>query len=442
MAATIATATLTARRSELVITSRLNDVMETLRQGGIPHTLEVLHKLSRLTGADFLMGDAAGRLVVSTRSDLAVLPEWLQGIAPCERIASLEQLPAVSIGGTRYFAARLDAPGGDFGRSFFVLYPETAIRQGRRDAATPPLVLGTAALVVMVVVTGWIARRLSDRIGRLRTHVAGIAAGAFEGESVATDRTGDEVDDLARSIDQMRLDLRSMRRGIEQTERARLLAQIAAGFAHQFRNALSGARMSIQLYMRRHAEAAGDESIQMALRQLELTEEQVKGLLSVGRMEQSAVATCDLNLLLDEVELYVEPSCRHARVRLSRGPRLAEEPRLFRGDRSYLRGAILNLTLNAIEAAGSGGWVRLEARDVGNEVEVDVIDSGPGPPRELADRLFEPFVSSKPEGAGLGLALASRVAAGHGGRLSFARESGATRFRLCLPRSGRAGGIS
>ena len=136
----------------------------------------------------------------------------------------------------------------------------------------------------------------------------------------------------------------------------------------------------------------------------------------------------------------VDPACQHARVTLSHR---AGEGRLeVFGDPSGVRAALLNLTLNAIEAAGPGGTVRLEATALGEEVAVEVGDSGAGPPPELGDSLCEAFVTSKPEGVGLGLALAHRVAADHGGRLAWTRQDGETRFRLTLPRRRRdaAGG--
>ena len=96
---------------------------------------------------------------------------------------------------------------------------------------------------------------------------------------------------------------------------------------------------------------------------------------------------------------------------------------------------MLNLTLNAIEAAGQGGTVSLEAFARDREVFIEVVDTGPGPPAELAGELFEPFVTSKKEGVGLGLALARQVAVDHGGQLSWTRAAGLTRFVLMLPRA-------
>jgi signal transduction histidine kinase len=139
--------------------------------------------------------------------------------------------------------------------------------------------------------------------------------------------------------------------------------------------------------------------------------------------------------LLADVAGLVDPACQHARVAFSQMCEHEGGPLDIKADRSSLRAAVLNLTMNAIEAAGQGGTVSLEAFARDREVSIAVVDSGPGPPSELADELFEPFVTSKKEGVGLGLALAHQVAVDHGGQLSWTRAAGATRFLLTLPRA-------
>jgi signal transduction histidine kinase len=137
--------------------------------------------------------------------------------------------------------------------------------------------------------------------------------------------------------------------------------------------------------------------------------------------------------LLDDVVLLVHPSCQHAKVTLHH--QQAKDPLELLTDASGVRAAVLNLTLNAIDAAGHGGKVSLEALSRVDEVSIEVADTGPGPPAELAEALCEAFVTGKPEGVGLGLALAKQVADEHGGRLSWTRAEGETRFSLALPKA-------
>jgi signal transduction histidine kinase len=108
-------------------------------------------------------------------------------------------------------------------------------------------------------------------------------------------------------------------------------------------------------------------------------------------------------------------------------------------DAEGVRSALLNLVLNAIQAAGPGGDVLVVPAVDDGRLHFDVYDSGPGPPADLGNGLFEPFVTTKPEGVGLGLALVRRIADRNGGHIDWTREDGPTRFRLSLPlANGRA----
>jgi signal transduction histidine kinase len=429
-AITAATAMLAARRSEHQVIDRLNGVVETLGHANFPYTASVLARMRGLSGAEFVAYAADGRIAESSFSGLKNTLPPLPPIPQTARLDSLGQAPTVRLDGVRYFAVPLQPSSGTHGSPLLVLYPETSWRQARREAATPPLLLGGGSLLLMVAVTGWIAHRISRRLGVVNRRVARIAGGDFEG--LAPDREGDEIADLVRSINSMCLQLRDMSRTIQQSERTRLLAQLAAGLAHQMRNSLTGARMSVQLHTRRCPGAANDRSLEVALRQVAMTEEQVKGLLSLGRVEDRPPVECDLGRLLRDIALLLGPACEHAKVTLD--VRGAGPPLGVVAEESGLRAAALNLALNAVEAAGHGGMVRLEISSDGDAVAIEVSDTGTGPPPGLTESLFEPFTTSKPEGVGLGLALAQQVAARHGGRLSWDRADHETRFRLSFPR--------
>ncbi len=430
-AITLGTATLAANRSEREIIARLNGVIDTLGHANFPYTASVLAKMRGLSGAHFAVFTEDGRVTDSTLPALKTLPPALRTLQPTDRPESLGESPTFRLDGTLYFAVPLRASVGSPDSSLLVLYPETSWRQARWEAATPPLAVGLATLALMTAVTTWIAQRISLRIRELEQQVARIAAGDFERFDPGA--RGDEVQDLANSINRMCDQLKQMRQTIRQSERTRLLAQLAAGLAHQLRNSLTGARMSIQLHAKRFPPRDGDETLNVALRELTITEEQVKGLLSLGRLERQPHTECELGRLLEEITLLVSPSCEHAQVDLRRRP--GEGPLHVMADAPGLRAAVLNLMMNAIEAAGPGGGVRLGVSTDRMEAVIEVSDTGPGPPPDVAETLHEAFVTSKLEGVGLGLAIAHQVAAEHGGRLSWSREDGETRFRLALPRA-------
>ena len=427
----VTTATLAARRSERQIVDRLNGVIDALGHASFPYTESVLTKVRGLSGAHFVAYSEDGRVTSSSLPNIEGLPSELRSLPTVGHFDSLVELPTAMLEGARYVGVSLRSPGGLTGSSLFVLYPENSWRQARWEAAMPSLTLGAGSLGVMIGVTSWIAHRIGARLRHLERQVARIVDGEFQELPLGPRR--DEVADLSRSINHLSVQLEDLRRKIVETERSRILAQFAAGLAHQLRNALTGARLSVQLHMKRYPASREDQTLSVALRQLAMTEEQVKGLLSLGRVERCPRTLCDVRQLVEEVSLLVSPACQHTGVVLKQTE--GGSPLDISADPSDIRAAVLNLTLNAIEAAGPGGTVRVATMLEEEEAVIEVRDNGAGPPSELAESLYDPFVSSKAEGVGLGLALAYRVASDHGGRLSWERKDGETRFRLILPMS-------
>jgi signal transduction histidine kinase len=265
----ITTATLAARRSERQIIDRLNGVIDTLGHANFPYTASVLAKMRGLSGAHFIAYADDDRVTETTFSSTIDLPSPLRSIPTATKLDSLGESPTAVLAGTRYFSMFVRTPGSPHGLSLLVLYPETSWRQARTEAAMPSLLLGVGSLGIMVVITGWIAHRISRRIRRVERQVALIAKGDFH--ELQLDRAQDEVHDLSQSINRMCLRLRDMQQTIRQSERAGLLAQFAAGLAHQLRNSITGARMSVQLHAKRYPAPDGEQSLSIALRQLAMT---------------------------------------------------------------------------------------------------------------------------------------------------------------------------
>ena len=426
---TAAAAMLAARRSEAQTLTQLRGIVATLAHTNVPYTSGVLEKMRGLSGAHFVACDARGAVVASTLPAGTTLPAGFDAGLRSGELETLAAQPRLVLGQDPYLLARMEPRTDNAVRALVVLYPEASWSRARWDAALPPLAVGAGAVLLTAIVSGWLAQQFGGRIRLLQERVASIAAGDFR--EIPLGRRQDEIHDLVESVNVMSDQLRRMQETIRQSERTRLLSQLAGGLAHQLRNAVTGARMALQLHQRRCPESASDQSLSVALRQLALVETQVRGLLSLGKGERRAPVSCELGQFVEDVAALVEPICEHAQVRLQ--VEIDSEGCTIEADPEALRAAVLNLVTNAIEAAGPGGGVCVRTMKLDDAVAIEVEDTGAGPPPEAAENLFEPFVTTKPEGVGLGLSLARQAAADHAGSLAWRRERERTVFRLTLP---------
>ncbi|HEY1375961.1 MAG TPA: HAMP domain-containing sensor histidine kinase [Gemmataceae bacterium] len=223
---------------------------------------------------------------------------------------------------------------------------------------------------------------------------------------------------------------RLLREAVQKSERMRLLGQVSGGLAHQLRNAVAGAKLAVQLHARSCRD--GDaESLDVARRQLARIEADLARFLDLGR-DDVPRRPCHVVELVEEAVALLRPQCRHADVQLCWEPP-AGEP-VVAGDPGRLGHVVINLLTNAVDAAGPGGHVEVTVEQSENGgCQVEVWDSGPGPNAAVAGRLFEPFVTGKADGVGLGLFVARQAVAAHGGRLGWRRDRGRTCFRVELP---------
>ncbi len=319
-AITIASMVLAARRTERQIVGRIGGVVRVLGSTNFPLTDGVLAWMHGLSGAHFIAYRPAGQPAAASDPKLAASapPVETIPIQSQEQIETLTNSPTLMIRGQNHFAALIRPRALTSRTVLLVLYPESSWRDARWESAQAPLILGAGALALMAALTTWIAHRISGRIHRLENQVARIAEGDFQELVLDPESPHDEVNDLSRSINRMSAQLRQMSQTIRQSERTQMLAQLAAGMAHQLRNALTGARLSIQLHLKRCGDARTDTSMTVALRQLSLMEEQVRGLLTLSRLEERPLATCDLVRLLHDVTSLLEPTSEHARSCLPR----------------------------------------------------------------------------------------------------------------------------
>lgn len=421
---------LAARRSLTATEAAQDRLLAALESARVPLAPPVLETLERMTGSEFIVWDQAAAgpgLTTLSAGELATVD--LTGLAH-------DQAGHVAIAGRRHRVATARSSGVR-PETVFMLTPVKSLAETTLEAIWPVLAVAAATLAVLVPLGLRATGRLAGRIGAVERHVERIGRGEFGSvltESGAAVAVPDEIGSLVAGINRLSVTLAALRDSLVAGERQRLLGQLAAGFAHELRNAITGARLAIDLHRRRcHAGAAAagtDESLGVAVRQLDIVEEEVRGLLALGRPPETAATPIDVATLVREVGDLTGPRCEHAGVRLEC---VCPDGTAVTGRREALRAAVVNLVLNAVDAAGRGGSVRLAAEPHGGRLALVVEDNGPGPPPTLAATLHEPFVTGKPEGVGLGLAVARAVAEQHAGTLEWRRENGRTRFSLLLP---------
>ncbi len=424
----VTASTAAARRSDAGQIERLHNVLATVGDANFPLTENVLQKMRGLSGAHFIAVPDS-EVPVSTMAGIDSVR--LAELEPVD-IGALERLSdfrMVTVGDQDYFAGAVRTHSDSGPAVLYILSPAASWREARWSAAWPPLVIGAVTVVLTALLSGWLAHRIAERVGRVRALFVDLAAG--EHPHVNPQPPVDELHDLMLAANELSDRLAALQQDIRNTERARLLGQVAGGLAHHIRNAATGARLALQLHRRRCPATNGDESLDVALRQLELTEQHLHGLLSLSPVRRSG-RPGRLSDVASDVCRILEPICRHSRVTLSH-PDQFELAECDLNDADEMRAALLNLGWNAVEAAGVGGQVRIDMRREGEAVLIEVADSGCGPPPDVAPRMFEPFVSSKPEGVGLGLALVRRAAEAQGGNVSWRRDGGETVFTIRLP---------
>lgn len=227
------------------------------------------------------------------------------------------------------------------------------------------------------------------------------------------------------------------------SSRYAVLAHLAGGLAHEIRNPLHSIGINagvVEQYIGRawdeRSRAVVGESVASIRDECRRLTSLLNNYLGMLRPER-APQPVDLRELCRRVIQLLRYTAGKSGVRLTfedRGP-----VPLVRGSADRLQQAILNLTLNAIQAMPDGGRVALEAVAVGDAVRVSVTDTGPGVPRELGDQLFNIRVTTKEGGTGLGLPLVRLIAENHGGSIEHApRNGGGSRFTLAIPVSAAA----
>ncbi len=298
-------------------------------------------------------------------------------------------------------------------------------------------VLLTVATLALVVALGaaLLARALADGMTEPLSRLATALQGVQDGRTARRlPETGPrELASLATSFNAMTTRLADARTALATAEREAAWRDVARRLAHEIKNPLTPMSLSLHRLERRvelvpeSERRAVRDSLAALLQEVEHLTRLADTFSQYARMPEVREEPLDLSELARACGALHEPQGLTLRID-------CESPLPVRGDRLLLSRALHNLLVNAIEASPAGGLVELESGRDGSEAWIEVRDRGPGLDAELAARVFEPYVSNKNRGSGLGLSLVRDIAVQHRGSVTLVnREGGGALARLALP---------
>ena len=429
---------LEVRAAKARIESQISELTRIVGDSNFPLTTAVLRQMKALSGGELVIVDTSGQVVAaSCKIEDATVFASDAGASLAPNISWRNR---IQLDGRSYFhsVAMLPPKRGDATGRLHILYPEDEDRLAWRHAVYPSLAFMALALPVALGLAWLTGSRLAHRVARLQRQVERIGGGEFS--QIALSPGDDEIRALGEAVNRMATMLANYEQEVRRTERMRTLALLGGGIAHQLRNSATGCALAVDLHASECPSGSSSSTLDVAKRQLRLMEEYLQRFLQLGKgNDLSAVGSIDMAALVEDLLPLVEPTARHAGVELRWLP--GDATNTLIGNAERLGQVVINLLLNAIEAASANaaaeehaGRVVVElSRNADDRTALTVADSGIGPAKSVRQTLFEPFVTEKPDGVGLGLSVAREIVEQHGGEIAWRRIDGMTYFTVELP---------
>jgi signal transduction histidine kinase len=219
---------------------------------------------------------------------------------------------------------------------------------------------------------------------------------------------------------------------LRRADRLSALGELSAGMAHEIRNPLGSIKGTAEIL--RDGVSADDPKLEFAeilIREVDRLNGVLEDFLRFARPTPVEYGRFSLrSVVADVLDLTRQQAIRsHVEVRLA-----LDEDRNVPGQGEQIKQALLNLTLNALQAMPDGGLLEVSTRNLPQEVQIKISDNGPGVAPEDRQRIFNPFVTTRESGTGLGLAITQRIVHGHDGHIILESTPGqGASFTVCLP---------
>ncbi len=294
----------------------------------------------------------------------------------------------------------------------------------------------SASLLLSAALALVLSRQVLMPIRRLAREAS--PAGEGTGQQDEVEALSDRVYGLIEDRDHTREELSRSRELLVHAEKMAAVGKLAAGVAHSIRNPLTSVKMRL-FSLERGLDLAEvqKEDFSVISQEIRNVDNIVQNFLEFSRppklrmqsVSPSDVVDAALLLMRHRLELH------DIEVEIKREFKLP----VIKADPELLKEVLVNLLNNACDAMGNAGRITISEDEAdpalnGRGVKIEVSDSGPGVPASIADKLFEPFFSTKEEGTGLGLAISRRIIEQHGGTITLRSAEGkGAAFVIVLP---------
>ncbi len=304
-------------------------------------------------------------------------------------------------------------------------------RDLRRGFTLTYLLLSAAIWAGALILLIYLARRISSPINKLTAGLSSLAAGDL---STRVDfQRDDEVGRAVEAFNDMAEQLRQSRERLVYLTQLASWQTLARKMAHEVKNSLTPIRLTVEEMLARHAgpdRAFMEQAAQIVVDEIESLERRIRAFSQFAKEPEVRPEPLDLNAILEDRIAFL----RSGHPEVSYAVRTAPELPRAMADEDLVKGILVNLLENAAEAAGEGGSVLGATTTVNGRVAVEVHDSGNGLTEQARASLFQPTISFKKRGMGLGLSIARKSALLSGGDIELVDgELGGAAFRVVLP---------
>jgi len=221
-----------------------------------------------------------------------------------------------------------------------------------------------------------------------------------------------------------------MQKELARLDRLNLVGEMAATIGHEIRNPMTSVRGFLQMFCSNEKYKEDHAFLQLMIDELDRANNIISEFLGMAKNKNVNLKPCNLNIIIHSLYpmLYSDALRRDMNIMLS----LNSTPLIF-VDENEIRQLIINLSKNGLESMNAGGTLIISSSIINNQVVLSIKDMGSGLPPEIIDNIGTPFLTTKPMGTGLGLAVSYSIASRNNAVIEFDTGPQGTTFNIAFP---------